>query len=581
MSSGLKKLPIILLLPFCLLAKPNQAQTIEAANNIIAALEGRSAPHSLLPDMMEIAMNGHNLPAEQRQQLEQLRFDFSRTYVTRSRPDLDHYLDFTHFRIHYNTDGTDAIDTTDSDGVIGIPDYIETVAAAFEFSYYIEVDSMWFTQPPSDASTSGSDHFDIYIRNLGQLYYALTYADELVGDNNNSAVTEVNAWTSYIEIRNDYSGFPNTEKENIQVTAAHEFFHAIQFGYDGWDTNYEVWLLEATAVLMEEIVFDDINDCYQYMPGWFSRPYLALDLNTSHYYGSFIFFQYIYEHLGGYETIRRIFERSIVNDSYYNDYSHLEITEALEPINSSFKDALNKMVAANLIMSSSPGAGIYSYEEADDYPVQDVILIEETINYLAGDTLSIYNYRLNRFASLYFKINTFSPVLVSLTNQSGPASDLNLMAILENYNGSYEVESGALINIPADYNSIHLAVVSQDTTVPDWDFKLFFQEGDSGKFKIPSDFEIAEIYPNPFYQTKNDSLTIQILNRYSQKLRISIYDLLGREIITLKDGFVNFGTPIFQWNGRSGSGIPVPSGTYIISASGERKQTAKLITVIK
>ena len=581
MSSRLKKLPIILLLPFWLLAKPNQAQTIEAAYNIIAALEGRSAPYNLLSDMMEIARNGHNLPAEQRQLLEQLRFDFSRTYVTRFRPDLDHYLDFDHFRIHYNTTGSDSISTADSSGVIGIPDYIETVAAAFEHTYYVEVDSMQFTRPPSDANTSGSDHFDVYIQNLPLSYYALTYADELVGDNNNSAVTEVNAWTSYIEIRNNYSGFPNTEEENIQVTAAHEFFHSIQFGYDGWDTNYEIWLLEATAVLMEEIVFDDINDCYQYMPGWFSRPYLALDLNTSHYYGSFIFFQYIYEHLGGYETIRRIFKRSIIHDSYDQDYSHLEISEALQYVGFSFQDALNKMVVANLIMSSSPGAGIYSYEEADNYPVQDVILIEETINYLAGDTLSIYNYRLNRFASQYFKINTFSPVLVSLINQSGPAGDLNLMAILENYNGSYEVESGVLINIPADYYSIHLAVVSQDTTAPDWDFKLFFQAGDSGKFKIPSDFEIAEIYPNPFYQTKNDSLTIQILNRYSQKIRISIYDLLGREIITLKDGFVNFGTPRFQWNGRSGSGIPVPSGTYIISASGERKQTGKIITVIK
>jgi len=478
MNRRLKILPIILLLPFCLLAKPNQAQTIEAANNIIAALEGREAPESLLPYMMEIALNGHNLPTEQRQQLEQLRFDFSKQYVTRLRPGLDNHLDFGEFRIHYNTEGTDAIDTTDNDGVIGIPDYIETVAAAFRRTYYVEVDSLQFTRPPSDANTSGSDHFDVYIQNLPLSYYALTYADELVGDNNNSAITEVNAWTSYIEIRNNYSGFPNTEEENIQVTAAHEFFHSIQFGYDGWDTNYEIWLLEATAVLMEEIVFDDINDCYQYMPGWFSRPYLALDLDTSHYYGSFIYFQYIYEHLGGYETIRRIFERSIVHDSYNHDYSHLEISEALQSVGSSFQDALNKMVIANLIMSSSPGAGIYSYEEADSYPVQDLLPIEETINYLTGDTLTVYNNRLNQFASLYFKINTFTPVLVHLTNTSGTNYDLQLHAIREDYQGNYTIKSGSQVNIdPTIMMAMYVVVVSQDDTGNDWNFELDFSPG--------------------------------------------------------------------------------------------------------
>jgi len=35
-------------------------------------------------------------------------------------------------------------------------------------------------------------------------------------------------------MRHNYNGFPNTELEAIQVTAAHEFFHAVQFGYDGF-----------------------------------------------------------------------------------------------------------------------------------------------------------------------------------------------------------------------------------------------------------------------------------------------------------------------------------------------------------
>ncbi|NQU28911.1 MAG: T9SS type A sorting domain-containing protein, partial [Candidatus Marinimicrobia bacterium] len=562
-----------------LFAESSEIPTIQAADYLIAALEGRDAPESLLPYLMEIALNGHNLPAEQRQQLEQLRFDFSRKYVTRLRPGLDNYLDFGQFRIHYDTTGDHAISTADSSGVIGIPDYVETVAAAFQRTYFVEVDSMQFTRPPNDANTSSSDHFDVYIQNLGQYYYALTYPDEFVGDNDNSSVTEVNAWTSYMEIRNNYSGFSNTEEENIQVTAAHEFFHSIQFGYDGWDYGNwepnELWLLEGTAVLMEEIVFDDVNDCYQYMPSWFSRPYLSLDLESSHVYGSFIFFQYIYEHLGGYETIRRIFEWSIIHDSYLHDYSHLEITEALEPVNSSFQDALNKMVAANLIMSND--AGIYSYEEADSYPVQGLLPIEATINYLAGDTLSVYNYRLNRFASQYFAVNTFSPILVSLTNQSGPASDLNLLAILETSNGNYKVLSGNMLNIPNDYFSINLAVVSQDTLGNNWDFKLFFQPGAPGNFIIPDDFEIALAYPNPFDPTL-DQMTIEIISRFTQSMAVNIFNITGRNIISLKNNPIEFGKTRLIWNGRTSANFPAASGTYIIVATGDQTTKSKLIT---
>ncbi len=584
MLKKFRSIVVSIILPVCIFAESVDIQTVQAANHLIAALEGREAPESLLPYMMEIARNGHNLPLEQRLALEQYRFDFSREYVIRSRPQLSDSLDFGEFRLHYTTTGSDSISTNDTSGVIGIPDYLETVAAAFERTYYVEIDSMQFTRPPSDINTSGSNHYDIYILNLSPIYYALTWADEFVRDNNNSSVTEINAWTSYIEIRNDYSGFPNTEEENIQVTAAHEFFHSIQFGYDGWDIGdwepNELWLLESTAVLMEEIVFDWINDCYQYMPGWFSRPYLSLDLGTSHAYGSFIFFQYIFEHLGGYETIRRVFERSIEHDSYLHDYSHLEINEALEEVNSSFQEALNNMVVANLIMSSSPLVGEYSYEEADDYPLYNLPPIQQTINYLSGDTLTIHNNRLNRFASQYFKINTFTPVLVSLTNLSGPPEDLNMLAILEKFDGSYKIESGDLLNINADFYSIHLAVVSQDTNAPAWDFKLFIAQGDSNDYIIPKDFEIAAIYPGPF-NSQRGPLTIKIANRYSQKMRVKIYDLIGNEVITLNSSLVTPPGIYLYWNGRSSSGIPVPSGIYIISAIGERKQSGKLITLIK
>ena len=114
-------------------------------------------------------------------------------------------------------------------------------------------------------------------------------------------------------MRNSYNNFNQlSEIENIQTTIAHEFFHSVQLGYDGWEKQ---WLLEATAVWMEEEMFDDINDVHQYMTDWFRYPYRSLDEEGSRAYGSYIFFEYIDQHMGGNNTIKSLFELSVDNDN--------------------------------------------------------------------------------------------------------------------------------------------------------------------------------------------------------------------------------------------------------------------------
>ena len=41
---------------------------------------------------------------------------------------------------------------------------------------------------------------------------------------------------------------------------------------------------------MEDKLFDDVNDIYQYMKDWFRYPYRSLDDSGNQDYGSFIFF---------------------------------------------------------------------------------------------------------------------------------------------------------------------------------------------------------------------------------------------------------------------------------------------------
>ena len=107
--------------------------------------------------------------------------------------------------------------------------------------------------------------------------------------------------SAYCVLDNDYSldEFPNLSPlENMQVTAAHEFFHAVQFAYDAYDDS---WFLEGTAAWVEDEVYDDVNDNYQYLYNSPARkPGTALDFTNNggafmNRYGAWYFWRYITE----------------------------------------------------------------------------------------------------------------------------------------------------------------------------------------------------------------------------------------------------------------------------------------------
>ena len=161
-------------------------------------------------------------------------------------------------------------------------------------------------------------------------------------------------------MRNNYNGsvFQGiTELENIKITAAHEFFHAIQFSYNCFE---RFWLMEATAVWSEDEIYNNINDHYRYMTAWFQNSSRNIDDESNHMYGSFILFQYIDEHLGGSDMIKAIWEQSRARANSINDISFVSIDAALSSIGSNVNTALNSMRIANRIMSSHPNAEPYT-----------------------------------------------------------------------------------------------------------------------------------------------------------------------------------------------------------------------------
>lgn len=563
----------------------NKSVVIQSANTVIDVLEERIFVRHLTPYIIDIARNGHLLPADTKNKLQSLGFDFSGSLVILIRPDLDYSYDTKHFRIHYDLAGTHAVDNTITNEN-NIPDYINTMANVFEEVYDHEINVLGYSGPPSDENDGGgSNKYDIYVKSTNA--YGWTNFDyPKVGDNKNSLnITENNAYISHIIMNNNYIGFPNTELENIQVTAGHEYFHAIQLGYDG---DEEIWLLEATATWMEEETYDDVNDCYQYMIPWFEKPHLSLNRpNDLHQYGSFIIFKYIDEHLGGRDIIRKIWEQSRLIDSNDGDYSIQSIDLALKSKNYTFKKALNNMAIANLIFSSESSAGQYAYEEVEGYKsyrdssYYNTLAIQlgiyDSLNFSVGNIANIESYKLQQYGSQYIKINSTDPIKVSINSQN-----LTLHTVVKSNSGNYAVQSGPVLNVDPGSNTdwIYAVIVADDDNSEDFNYNLSFTDGVSKQniqFKIGVINSFEEPYPNPFNSSIN--FKIQVFN--TSNINVSITDMLGREVIRLTSGVLEQGIYNYQWNGNNTNNEKVSSGVYYITAVSDNRQKWKKITLIK
>jgi hypothetical protein len=247
--------------------------------------------------------------------------------------------------IHYITSTSDGVSTTDTSPPNGVPDYVEQALHVFENTVWAtEVTAMVYRAPKSDASSTNNGassadptgaKFDVYLLNLGDnsLYGYCTSDDPNL--TNGYAFSDFSA---YCVLDNDYTEAVFSAQPplaNFQVTAAHEFFHAIQAAYDWFE---DVWLMEGTAVWMEDELYDNINDNLQYLPDSpLAQPGIPLDKGPTltdqccHVYGDWIFFRFLSEWFGpsaGVEDptiVRQIWERADGRPGAPDDYSILAI----------------------------------------------------------------------------------------------------------------------------------------------------------------------------------------------------------------------------------------------------------------
>ena len=187
-----------------------------------------------------------------------------------------------------------------------------------------EVGKLGYRPPVSDGGRGGNGKFDVYLAQIGDggLYGYCAPERRKPGFR----------WlaSGYCVLDNDMAEFPLAPMQSAEVTAAHEFFHAIQFAYDYGE---DAWLLEATATWMEERVFDDVNDNRQYLPaGQVGPPYVPLDyFNPSgEQYGNWTFFEFLSKNFGN-GVVKPIWNKAAAFPGAPDQYSTKAIAPVLKP----------------------------------------------------------------------------------------------------------------------------------------------------------------------------------------------------------------------------------------------------------
>jgi hypothetical protein len=134
--------------------------------------------------------------------------------------------------------------------------------------------------------------------------------------------------------------------------------------------------------------------------------------------------------------------------------------------------------------------------------------------------------------------------------------------------GSQFINTGTYVGLPFNGHAPDLGCFESD-----------YVTGVANKDEVRlADFQLLQNYPNPF----NPTTKINYQLPASSFISLKIYDILGREIITLVNEEQAAGLHAVQWNGNNSTGLKVGSGVYFYQLKGSTGfGSSKKMTVLE
>jgi hypothetical protein len=241
--------------------------------------------------------------------------------------------------VRWTNKGRHAPPRVDSDNN-GVPNWVEVTLTEMENVWAYQVETLGYRPPLTDERGSKDNdgvYFDVYLSDIGNRYYGYCAVDDTRTVNN----YDFGDRSGYCVLDDDYarSQFSaHTPRENLQVTAAHEFFHAIQFGYDAREDG---WFMEGGAAWIEDEVYDDVNDNRMYLRySQFNRPLRPLDTRSGlAIYGSWGFLRYLTDQVDS-DVVKLAWEYADGAPGGPDDYSLVALRKAMQDNGAPFTKTL-------------------------------------------------------------------------------------------------------------------------------------------------------------------------------------------------------------------------------------------------
>lgn len=256
----------------------------------------------------------------------------------------------THFQFEFSNLIKEQQDS-DNDG---IADIIEVLADSAEESWNVIINQLNYDQPTLE---------------YPKILVVLDDLDEYLFYGSVGVTSLLSSGDPFIAI------LPWLSQDYLQITMAHEFFHAVQFSYDtGFATTFQgVNWAEASATWVEDVVYNDVNDYLNYFTDFFDYVDYSvfasiIPTGTLYQYALNIWPTFLAEYYNDNDVILEIWENYFNSPEPYSD--DFKIYNAVVDVIESRGDTLPEVFQVFSLWNLD----ITQYDEGADFP--DVLLLE-------------------------------------------------------------------------------------------------------------------------------------------------------------------------------------------------------------
>jgi len=380
-----------------------------------------------------------------------------------------------HFMIHYATSGSDTPAPAAGYTVLS---WAQTVADTFESVYTRYMTSYGYHPPPGTP-------YHVYLRSLAsQRIYGQTTSTSSA-----PSTGFANAYASYIEIDRDFTDpafhpLAYSPLQSLQITAAHEYHHAIQYGYNFF---FDIWYAEATSTWYEDELYDNVDQLYAYLNASLRNTNLSLnigaDVSTGGGYGRWLFNRHLAEAHGGQSIVRSFWERLATTASSGGDIPMLPIIDALLQTNGSSLNADFLGYAGKLY------TGAWSTHQSETALIPAATMVGEFSSYpvtvVSAPSPSI---TLPHYSFAFFRLlpTVASPATLTITLTADTGISAVAFRKAGASMGSFIPGTGSnIITVPAFNTADEVVLLLANTTGSDNLFAGFSSDGTPIAYALP------------------------------------------------------------------------------------------------